>query len=152
MVSSKDSVDRDPPTRGLQKRASILLGAVPRRLWTCVGSVNCLRLRTVRGNESCATNKPTYPPEFRREAIRLVRAAGEEHPIPGIARELGVSDGTLRNWVNQDEIDSGQREGLTTEEKEELRKLRREVKTLRQEKEILRKAAAFFAREEIGNR
>ena len=94
----------------------------------------------------------TYPPEFRREAIRLVRASGEEHPIPGIARELGVSDGTLRNWVNQDEIDSGERAGLTTEEKEELRKLRREVKTLRQEKEILRKAAAFFAREEIGGR
>ena len=93
---------------------------------------------------------PAYPPEFRREAIRLVRASGEEHPIPGIARELGVSDGTLRNWVNQEEIDSGQREGLTTEEKEELRKLRREVKTLRQEKEILRKAAAFVAREEIG--
>jgi transposase len=95
---------------------------------------------------------PTYPPEFRREAIRLVRASVQEHPIPGIAREIGVSDGTLRNWVNQGEIDSGQREGLTTQEKEELRKLRREVKTLRQEKEILRKAAAFFAREEIGGR
>jgi transposase len=95
----------------------------------------------------------TYPPEFRREAIRLVRASDEEHPIPGIAREIGVSDGTLRNyWVNQDEVDSGERAGLTTEEKEELRKLRREVKTLRQEKEILRKAAAFFAREEIGGR
>ena len=71
---------------------------------------------------------PTYPPEFRREAIRLVRASDEEHPIPGIARQIGISDGTLRNWVNQDEIDSGQREGLTTEEKEELRRLRREVK------------------------
>ena len=94
---------------------------------------------------------PTYPPKFRREAIRLVRASDEDHPIPGISRQIGVSDGTLRNWVNQDEIDSGQREGLTTEEKEELRKLRREVKTLRQEKEILRKAA-FFAREEIGGR
>jgi transposase len=95
---------------------------------------------------------PAYPPEFRREAIQLVRVSDEEHPIPGIAREIGVSDGTLRNWVNLDEIDSGQRGGLTTEEKEELRKLRREVKTLRQEKEILRKAAAFFAREEIGGR
>src|SRR5829696_1892309 len=67
-----------------------------------------------------------------------------------IACEIGVSDGTLRSWVNQDAIDSGEREGLTTEEKEELRRLRREVKTLRQEKEILRKAAAFFTREEIG--
>ncbi len=85
---------------------------------------------------------PAYPSEFRREAIRLVRASDEEHPIPRIAREIGVSDGTLRNWVNQEEIDSGKREGLTTEEKEELlQRLRREVKTLRQEKEILRKAA-----------
>ena len=84
-----------------------------------------------------------YPPEFRREAIRLVRVSDEEHPIPRrIARQIGVSDGTLRSWVYQDAIDSGQREGLTTDEKEELRRLRREVKTLRQEKEILRKAAA----------
>ena len=72
---------------------------------------------------------PAYPPEFRREAIRLVRASDEEHPIPRIAREIGVSDGTLRSWVNQDENDEGEREGLTTEEKEELRRLRREVKT-----------------------
>ncbi len=91
-----------------------------------------------------------YPPEFRREAIRLVRASDEEHPIPRIAREIGVSDGTLRNWVNQDEIDSGERAGLTTEEKEEFRKLRREVKTLRQEKEILRKAVVGSTGERNG--
>lgn len=94
--------------------------------------------------------RPPYPPEFRREAIRLVRASDEDHPIPKIAAELGVTAETLRNWVKQDEIDEGEREGLTTEEKEELRRLRREVKVLRQEKEILRKATAFFAREEIG--
>jgi transposase len=87
-----------------------------------------------------ARTNPTYPPEFHREAIRLVRASEEGHPIPRIAQEIGVSDGTLRNWVNQDAIDSGEREGLTTEEKEELRKLPCEVKTLRQEKEILRTA------------
>jgi len=73
---------------------------------------------------------PAYPPELRREAIPLVRASDEDRPIPGIAREIGVSDGTLRNRViNQDEIDSGERAGLTTaEEKEELRRLRREAK------------------------
>ncbi len=96
--------------------------------------------------------RPSYPPEFRREAIRLVRASEEDKPIPKVARELGVTAETLRNWVKQDEIDASEREGLTTEEREELRRLRREVKVLRQEKEILRKATAFFAREEIGGR
>jgi transposase len=98
--------------------------------------------------------RPPYPPEFRREAIRLVRASHEEHPIPRIATEIvGVGVETLRDWLKQDEIDEeGEREGLTTEEKEELRRLRREVKVLRREKEILRKASAFFAREGIGGR
>jgi len=94
--------------------------------------------------------RPPYPPEFRREAIRLVRASDEEHPIPRIATELGVSVETLRNWVKQEEIDEGGREGLTTEEKEELRRLRREVKTLRQEKEILRKATVGSTGERNG--
>ncbi len=89
-----------------------------------------------------------YPPEFKQEAVRLVHSSDETYPIPKIARDLGVSPETLRNWVNQAEIDAGGREGLTTEEKEELRRLRREVKVLREEREILKKAAAFFAREE----
>ena len=89
-----------------------------------------------------------YPPEFKQEAVRLVHSSDETYPIPKIARDLGVSPEPLRNWVNQAEIDAGEREGLTTEEKEELRRLRREVKVLREEREILKKAAAFFAREE----
>ena len=90
--------------------------------------------------------KPQYPPEFKAEAIRLVRSS--DRSISQVAKELGVSGNSLRNWVKQAEIDQGQREGLATEEREELKRLRREVKILRQEMEILKKAAAFFAREE----
>lgn len=90
--------------------------------------------------------RPAYPPEFREEAVRLMRSSGK--PLAQISRELDVSKQTLRNWRKQEEIDQGEREGLTTDEKEELAKLRRENKVLKQEKEILRKATVFFARED----
>ncbi len=86
-----------------------------------------------------------YPAEFKEEAVRLARSSGK--PVAQIARELGVSFESLRHWIKQSEIDNGERQGLTTDEREELTKLRREVKVLQQEREILKKAAAFFARE-----
>jgi transposase len=89
---------------------------------------------------------PHYPPEFKREALKLYRSS--ERSIPKMAEELGISSESLRRWIRQHEIDESKREGLTTEEREELSRLRRENKTLRQEKEFLKKAAVFFAREE----
>ena len=89
--------------------------------------------------------RPPYPEEFKREAIELVRISSKsQHQI---AEDLGISDVTLRNWVKRAERDEGKRpDGLSTDEREELAR-RRKNQTLRMEREILKKAAAFFARE-----
>jgi len=89
---------------------------------------------------------PHYPPEFKREAVGLYRSSGE--PVSKIAQELGVSTESLRRWAKQHEVDEGERDGLTSHEREELRKLRQENRTLKQEREFLKKAAVFFARED----
>lgn len=89
-----------------------------------------------------------YPKEFREGALQLVREG--ERSIVQIAHDLGIAESCLRRWIKQAELDRGERnDGWTTGEREELRRLRRENARLKQEKEILRKAAAFFAREEI---
>ena len=86
-----------------------------------------------------------YPLEFRREAIELLRSSGKS--VPQLAAELGVSPQSLRNWARQLEVDAGKAEGLNSDEREELRRLRRELKTVTEEREILKKAAAFFAKD-----
>lgn len=86
-----------------------------------------------------------YSEEFKREAVQLLRSSGRS--VPQLAAELGVSPQSLRNWGSQRDIDEGKSEGLSSLEREELRRLRREVKVLAEEREILKKAAAFFASE-----
>jgi transposase-like protein len=90
--------------------------------------------------------KPPYPHEFRARIVELVRAG--ERTVRSIAQVFGVTDTTIRNWVRQADLDQGHRhDGLTSDEKAELTRLRREVKVLREERDILSKAAAWFAQE-----
>jgi transposase len=86
-----------------------------------------------------------YPMDFRRQAVALLKSSGKT--VPQLAKELGISPQSLRNWARQLDVDEGRAAGLTSEEREELRRLRREVRTLTEEREILKKAAVFFAKE-----
>jgi len=91
-------------------------------------------------------SRPPYPQQFREEAIRLVRESGKTRVQ--IARDLGISEASLYMWLKQADFDHGRRsDGLTTDEREELRRLRHENRILRQERDILKKSAAFFAKE-----
>jgi transposase len=87
--------------------------------------------------------RKSYSPEFRDEEVRLVQQSGKS--IRSIAQDLGIVTETLRRWVRTAERDAAS--GLTPSEREELARLRKEVRILREEREILKKAAAFFAKE-----
>lgn len=89
-----------------------------------------------------------HPPEFRQRAIELARL--KEKPIAQIAEDLGISDSCLRGWVAQADRDEGRRaDGLTTDERAELVRLRRELRVTKLENEILKRAAAYFAAENV---
>lgn len=89
--------------------------------------------------------RPTYPPEFRRRIVDLVRSG---RSVNSVAAEFQVARQSIMNWIKQEDLDAGRRtDGLTSEEHKELTQLRKRVKVLEEEKVILKKAAAWFARE-----
>ena len=90
-------------------------------------------------------SRPPYPAAFRREAVALVQ--GGKGSLPQIARELGVHQETLRLWVRQSEVDAGQRDGVASDAQVELVRLRREVARLTTERDLLKQALGFFAKE-----
>lgn len=89
-----------------------------------------------------------HPPEFRQRAVELARSG--DAPVSQIARDLGISDSCLRNWVRQADLDEGRRsDGLASAERTELVELRRKLRVAELENEILKRAAAYFARENV---
>lgn len=88
-----------------------------------------------------------HPPEFRRRAIDLARQPGAS--VARVAKDLGISESGLRRWMAQDDIDTGRKEGLSTSEREELVRLRRENRRQQMEIEILKRASAYFAQENV---
>jgi transposase-like protein len=87
------------------------------------------------------------PPEFRRRAVELARR--REQPVAQVAKDLGISESCLRNWMARAEVDEGRREGLTSAERAELVELRRRNRVLEMELEIVKRASAYFARENV---
>ena len=94
-----------------------------------------------------------HPPEFRRRAVELANQCGPDgnrlQPVAKTAIDLGISDSCLRNWIAKAAVDAGERPGLSTDETKELVELRRRNRVLETENEILKRAAAYFARENV---
>ncbi len=86
-----------------------------------------------------------FSDEFKRDAVEIVRSSDKS--IAEVARELGIYDSSLGNWVRQDQIDRGEREGLSSDEQQELAELRRENTRLRMERELLKRAVVFWVTE-----
>jgi transposase len=97
------------------------------------------------GVRMAARARRTFTTEYKAETVELIRSSGKS--IGDVCRDLDLTETAVRRWVQQGEVDAGRRPGLTTAEREELARLRREVLVLREEREILKKAAAFFAKE-----
>jgi transposase len=92
-----------------------------------------------------ARRRRSFSPEFKAQTVELVLSSGKS--VAEVCRDLDLTETAVRRWVAQAEIDVGRRDGLTTAEHEELAQLRKEVRVLRQERDILAKATAFFAKE-----
>jgi transposase len=90
---------------------------------------------------------PALPPEFRRRAVELFRE--RDRPVAQLAAELGISESGLRRWAAQDDVDTGRVDRVSSDERSELAQLRRDKRRLEVENEILRRAAAYFARENV---
>lgn len=91
--------------------------------------------------------RAAFPSEFRERAVRMVRESQGRGSVKRIAEQLGIHPETVRKWLPQAQTDAGERPGLTSEEREELRQLRKENAELRRANEILKDASTFFARE-----
>ena len=98
-------------------------------------------------NQEKSAKRPRrrFSDEFKRDAVEIVNSSGKS--IAQVARELGIYDSTLGSWVKQDEIDRGVRDGVSTNDREEVAELRRENARLRMERELLKRAVAFWVRE-----
>lgn len=88
-----------------------------------------------------------HPPEFRRRAVELAREKAK--PVAELARDLGMSESCLRNWVAKADVEEGRRDGMTSADRAEVSELRRKLRVAEMENEILRRAAAYFARENV---